>query len=277
MPAAPFAPGSDPFAIIHGRMIRSLEAVALAAAARWSGFAPALPPPPQDSAFVLSSPQDAPASVPRLLFRVPLGEIAEGQAGAFLSERVGGEPLDFSLGFDPAYEPWAKLRQEGMFAAFPRGRLERGVELDFPRGRYRISYADGALFAASTREDSRASPAVTPGRSVRVPARSLLDALYERGRPAVFPPVRYVILFEDGGLLPPSVAMLRRDVEGTYWTACRNLDALRALHWLLAVDGIMFGMRWEGEALAFYSKPVPPAGKPFFPSERAVSSLSPMP
>lgn len=211
------------------------------------------PGSPQFPALRAPGPGTQP-DAPAVFLRLSLNEISRSQERAFVSHPVGRGSMEFALGFAPKYESWIKFRQGGKTAAHGLKRLETGVEEDFPVERYRLTFGNGSVRAFPVR------PPQEP--QARVPMGEMLDSLYNKGLHVHFPYVEYAVLYEDGGVLPPSVALLRLDHEGTYWLTHKETKELKWIFWFLAVDGTMYGMRLEGMDLVFHSKPVPPVSRP---------------
>ena len=84
----------------------------------------------------------------------------------------------------------------------------------------------------------------SPQAIVSVPG--LLRELYEAALHALFTPVEYAVLYEDGALAPAAITLLREDREGRLWATYKPVAEMGKMHWFLAVNGVMFGMKLEG-------------------------------
>lgn len=195
------------------------------------------------------------------VLRLSLKEIVENQERAYASHPVGRGHVEFSLGLDPEADLWVKLRQDGRAVAHPLARLEAGVDEDFPVEAYRFLYENGNIRALPLAEPR------SPQAIVSVPG--MLRNLYELSLHALFTPVDYAVLYEDGRLGPASVSLIREDHRGTFWITHKTLKEMQTVQWFLAVDGVMFGMRLAGDSLVFYSAPVPDVPPKAAPSKRA--------
>lgn len=178
---------------------------------------------------------------PTPLFSVALADVVARQNAAC-------RPMyqfDVCLAFGTGYETWFKFKRAGgATVAFSESQLREGRELEG----LRLSYAEGAL---------------TVGER-KAPIAELLTAVYkgaERVRLGAL--VDYAVLWEDGALVAKSATFLRQDQnDGTFYLAWRPAARLASHEWLLAVNGIMYGPRLEGDVFRFYSKPVPIIPKP---------------
>jgi hypothetical protein len=160
---------------------------------------------------------------------MPLAEVIAAQQGAWTPLGL----LDARAAFDPKGEAWVYLRQENRITAHPLKAFESGVE--------GVVLENGVLKAA--------------GAQVKVQA--LLGALFDAAKHVQFPPVDYALAYEDGGAVPASISLLRRDAEGNFFVSYHAPAELAKIEWLLGIDGILYGVRLEGRTLVFYSEPVP--------------------
>lgn len=187
---------------------------------------------------------------PTPLFSVALADAQAAQDGACRDARTAR----VCAAYGPGYELWVKARVDGSWYSFPKSELKTGVDA----GGARLSFEGGAILVDGE----------------RVPEMELVAALYASSRRVTLGVVDYAVLYEDGALVPHSATFLRRDHEGNYFMAWRPAQRLATYEWLLAVNGIMYGPRLEGEAMRFYSKPVPnvpePLGEGSFYGERPV-------
>jgi len=205
----------------------------------------------------MDSPAAVPTAVPLVqaapqpVLRLALADISRDQERAAQWHPVGRGQVGFVLALGPE-DLWAKLRQGDAAAAWPLPRLEGGADADFPVEPYRFLYENGNIRALPLAEPQ------SPQAIVSVP--SLLRGLYDASLRVLFTPVEYSVLYEDGALAPASITLLREDREGRLWATYKPVAELGKMHWFLAIDGVMFGMKLEGPELVFYSQPVPAKG-----------------
>jgi hypothetical protein len=206
----------------------------------------ALPP------AVVPAPVPAAAQpAPQVVRRIPLWQVALKARLADEVRPVGLGLIGFSLGFDPQAELWAKFRQLDFASAHPVSALEKGLDEAFPVQSCRLQASGDKLSAYPT-----AAPQ-TPRADLSLD--SLLERTYEAAEHVSFPPVDYAVLYEDGGLVPGSLSLLRKDDQGQFMVGYYSLaDMKKDIQWFLGVDGVLYGMRIEGDGLVFYSEPVPP-------------------
>ncbi|MBI5240453.1 MAG: hypothetical protein HY926_08260 [Elusimicrobia bacterium] len=201
---------------------------------------------------VLAAPAPAAAQpAPKPILRVPLKEIVVQQERAAEQAQVGRGSIDFKLGLDPQADLWVKFKQGNRAAAHALADLEKGVDERFPVEAYHFAVKDWIV---------RAYPLAQPqSPQANVSVAALLRQTYELAEHVRFEPVEYAMLFEDGGLVPASLSLVREDRNGVLQVTYNRLaDVQKAVQWFLGVDGILYGMKVEGVDLVFYSEPVPP-------------------
>jgi hypothetical protein len=104
----------------------------------------------------------------------------------------------------------------------------------------------------------RAHPAEepqSPQANVSIP--SLVRELYNAAVRVSFSPVEYSVVYENGGLVPASLCLIREDQQGRFWITCKKLSELKEIRWFVAINGVMTGMKLDERDLIFHSKPVP--------------------
>ncbi|MBI3553041.1 MAG: hypothetical protein HY077_11050 [Elusimicrobia bacterium] len=208
----------------------------------------AVPVPPA------ASPRAVPPKGPvKEVLRIPLSEITRNQERAWVYEQAGRGTLGFCAALDPKADFWIKLRQNDRFAAHPLNDFEAGVEEDFPSDRYKIVLENGMLRAFPV------DPPQSPQAHVSTPA--LLRGLYETAEHVLFTPVEYAVAYEDGGLVPASVSLIREDNAGRFFVSYHSKAELSEIQWFVSIDGTMYGMKLEGDDLVFSSEPTPALAK----------------
>lgn len=200
-------------------------------------------------------PSPAPVDMPKPILRLDLKEVARDQDRAWLPLEVGAHTLWLSAGFGPEYELFVKVRQGGVTVALPQSKLEAKAVVALPEGRYRLEYEGGIVRAFALDESGGG----------QLFAMDLIGSLYRTAVLVRLGVVDYAVLYEDGALIGKSATFLRQDQGGRFYLAYRDAAQLAKIEWLLAVNGIMYGVRLEGGTLGFYSKPVPPVSALSFP------------
>jgi hypothetical protein len=191
-----------------------------------------------------------------VVLTLPLAEVTRAQDAVFIERSSDG--LAAAAAFDPAGELWIKMRQDGVTLAFSAEALAKGAVAPLPRGSYAVTLGTDGL---SVKGPADAAPVLL------APEGSLLDALYDNGARVMMPIVRYAALYEPE---LGSVCLLRRDQAGAYWLGHHTVERLRTRPaWFLAVNGIGYALRLDGETAVFFSKPLQPlAGTAFEPERR---------
>lgn len=221
-------------------MNEALGSLALAAA-----LAGAPPPPP------VPSPRPAPgrrADGETVLVRAPLAGLAAAQSRGTLTRTFGGAPLIASLSFDAEGYSWLTLRQGAWSASYSESARAAGASADLPSGAASLKEERGVvrLSAAS-------------GETLELGEGALVDALYAAATKIELGPVTYAALWQDGSGTPAALDLLRRDGNGDYYVTYRTPAQMRSgTQWVMAANGLIYGMRLEGAELVFLHKPLPP-------------------
>lgn len=224
-------------------MDNALGSLALAAALLGNGAPSTAPPPPAVPKAVKTAGQ------PQEVLRLSLADVDRDQARAVDWQAAGRGSVGLSVGFDPKADLWVKFRQKGHVSAHPLAALRAGVEEFFPDDNYRLSVDNGMARAVPL------APPHSPQASASLP--SLIRALYDAALHVRYQIVEYAVVREDGASIPASICLIRQDASGRFWVTYRKPEELKTINWLASVNGTLFGMRLEGNDLAFYTKPTP--------------------
>lgn len=158
--------------------------------------------------------------------------------------------LELAASFDTTAQLWIKIRSQGQVVAHAQTELENGVTETLPSGTFRFLFAGGALSIVPV------SPA---GPKVTIQSNELVRALYDNTRRIRFDPVDYALAYEDGSTSPASVSLIRVDDNGLFWVNNHSLAELSQLSWFVGINGVLYGVKIDGDELVFVSEPVPPA------------------
>lgn len=222
------------------------EALASLAAAAALVGAPASAPVPTPRAAVAPAPNGE-----TTIARATLDAVSAAQAAGAATRSVDGSDLSAAMAFNPDGDAWFLLRSGARSGVFSEAALKTGAAVDLPGGRATLKVADAVLTVAGA-----------SGTSVEFREKDLLDALYEAAIKVDLGTVRYAVLHRDGRDSPASECLLRRDARGNYFVASYSpADARKATIWVVAVDGVLYGMRLRGPELIFVSKPLSAAAR----------------
>ncbi|PCI37275.1 MAG: hypothetical protein COB53_06980 [Elusimicrobia bacterium] len=194
------------------------------------------------------------ANVPQQILSLPLAEIREAQSSASVVREVDGVRLTFSAASGPE-TLWLRVFGAGVTRQWSWKALGAGVS--------------GSFGGKTIRFSADAQGLVTAG-SLTFSFLDELWRLYDRAVRIRIDPVLYAVTYENGSAgIPPSVSLIRKDSEGMGWITYRSVDRLAGIHYFVAVNGVLFGMRLEGQSLVFYRKPIDGAvlaieERPFF-------------
>lgn len=206
--------------------------------------------PQVGSVQVVASEQEQPQPILKISFR----EIEENQRRAIENRSYGSAQFKFALAFSPD-EPWAKVSQDHDHQAFKFSALEQGVTTSFPSGLWKLNYSGGFIQLHKPFDQPG-----TPRLRVNVPL--MVRSHYNLALHIQFAGlVEYAVFYEDGSPIPISVSLLREDRQGRLWITDGRYDRIKNIHWFLAINGTLYGMRREGLLLVFYTKPVPPVSQ----------------
>ncbi len=195
---------------------------------------------------VPSVPGSAKATAQKEVLRLSFDDIIRDQVRARVYHDVGRGRVGFiaAIGPDPDLL-WVKVSQGRRTAAHPLSRLESGVVEHFPVESYKFLYQNGFV---------RAFPLYEPrSPQANVSAPGLIRGLFNTALRVLINPVEYAVILEEGPA-PASVSLLREDYGGRLWVTHKSLDDLSAIHWFVAVNGVMYGMKRERRELVFFSK-----------------------
>lgn len=192
-----------------------------------------------------------------------LGMLAERDA-ASLPVALGGRLFLASVAFDAAWDVWFTLKPAaGLGAgAWKEDALAAGAV-----------YVDHGLSVTVKETDGTVSLAAA-GEKREIKVSELFDLFYRNSMKETFGgAVTYAVfrnlepLTEEEG----TVAMRVGDDGLYYYSLTPDKQIEAAPHWLLAVDGVLYGLRIDDSSLLFVSKKIDMA-RPVLQPERALRS-----
>lgn len=191
------------------------------------------------------------ADAPRIVLAVPLKEAADAQANLLRNLEAGGASFELRIGLAADGDLPFSAAQGGVTRTWSWAELEKGVESDFPAGRFRAAF-DGRWLVLTPS---------TGGPEGRVWVNSLLARYFDAAPHVALDPVTWAVLVQGPASAPEAVGLLRRDQEGNFFLAYRTRAEMANIDWFVAINGQFYGMRPEKGLLTVYTKPVPPAAK----------------
>lgn len=227
-----------------------VSAMALAAQLAVPGAAPVdAPQAPQTPPAQTAQPAPTPAPQqedPIKLGEIPLDAVAAKQAQPVAPLKIGPSSVDVSVSFPTADGFSLAFRQAGKAVEVALADLKTKQAVELPYGHYKAGLFAGQL--ELTNPD---------GDLARAKVDFLLGKTMAKAAQVNFNPVTYGMLLEGAPDKLESVALIRQDQNGQYWVAWHSAGELKDIVWLLAVDGKMFGIKYEDGKLGVYGKPVP--------------------
>lgn len=197
-----------------------------------------------------------------ILGAAPLLDLLAARDKASLPVTLGGKEFLATVVFDAAWDTWFSLK--------PVNGLGAGAwkETDLAAG---AVYKHGGLTVLVKETDGVVQLAVPGGEKTEVSVNALFDKLYDDSMKVTFgDAVTYAVFrnLEPLAEVEGSVTM-RRDQEGQYfYSVTPDAQVSAAPRWLLAVNGVLYGLKVEEGSLLFVGKPIemksalPPDFKP---------------
>ena len=161
---------------------------------------------------------------------------------------AGGASFELRIGLAADGDLPFSATQGGVTRTWGWDALEKGVEADFPAGRFKASF-DGRWLVLAP---------LGGGAEGRVWVNSLLARYYDAAPHVPIDPVTWAVLVQGDPAAPEAVGLLRRDQEGNFFVAYRTRAEMAGINWFVAINGQLYGMRPEKGLLTVYTKPVPP-------------------
>ncbi len=193
----------------------------------------------------------------------PLLELLAARDKASLPLTIGGVDFLASVVFDANWDTWVTLKPAG-------GALGAGAwkETDLAHGAL-YKYKDLELKLAETA--GTVSVETAAGEKKEFSVNGLFDKLYSESMKVTFGGAVTYAVFRN--LEPLSevegTVTLRVGSDGLYYYSLTGASQVAAApRWLLAVNGVLYGLRVEEASLLFVSKPIEMA-EPALPAERA--------
>ena len=191
---------------------------------------------------------------PTLLGAVPLLALLAARDKVSQPVSIGGKDFLATVVFDGAWDSWFSLK--------PAAGLGAGAwkETDLAAG---AVYKYGGLELLVKETDGVVQISAPGGDKTEVSVNALFDKLYNDSMKVTFGgAVTYAVfrnlepLAEDEG----TVTMRRDDAGLYYYSLTSDSQVTAAPRWLLAVNGVLYGLKVEEASLLFVAKPIDLAG-----------------
>jgi len=193
---------------------------------------------------------------------VPLLDLLAARDKAALPLTIGGKDFLATVMFDDNWDNWVTLKPAG--GGFGAGAWK---EADLAAG---VTYKYGGLELKLKKAGDLVT--VTAGEDkAEFTVNSLFDKLYGESLKFTYADTITYAVFRN---LEPLTEMegtvtLRVGSDGLYYfSVTRDSLIEKAPRWLLAINGVLYGLRVEEASLLFVSKPIE-MSKPAFPLERS--------
>lgn len=192
----------------------------------------------------------------------PLLDLLAARDKASLPLTIGGKNFLATVVFDANWDSW--------FALKPAAGLGAGAwkETDLAQGAV-YEYQDLELKLKET--DGVVSIETPGGVKTEVVINELFDRLYNDSLKITFGGIVTYAVFRNLEPLSETegTVTLRVGSDGLYYFSVTSDSLIGAApRWLLAVNGVLYGLRIDAASLLFVSKPIEMA-KPAFPAERS--------
>lgn len=193
----------------------------------------------------------------------PLTDMLAGRYKAALPLELGGAKFLATVMFDADWNEWFTLKPEGCgaAAAWSYKMLEAGVVYEFGGRELKLKKTGDTVAVEA------------PAGKAEVSLTGLFDLLYEKSMKVTFGGIVTYALFrnleplaEDEGTVA-----LRVGSDGLYYYSLTpDANIAQEPRWLLAVNGVLYGLRVDAGSLLWVSKEIE-MDKAAFAAERAVN------
>lgn len=193
----------------------------------------------------------------------PLLELLAARDKASLPLTIGGVNFLATVVFDAQWETWFSLKPAGVplaAGAWKETALASGAVYKHKGLTLKLKEADGVVSIESS-----------SGEKLQVAVNSLFGLLYEKSQKVTFGGIVTYAVFRNLEPLAEDEATvsLRLGSDGLYYYSLTpDAQIEGAPRWLLAVNGVLYGLRVDAASLLFVSKQIEMA-KPAFAPERA--------
>jgi hypothetical protein len=184
-----------------------------------------------------------------VLKQVPLLDILAGRAASYKALEVEGNTFIAAAAFDDNWEIYFQLSLKGasaMPAAWKESRLKDGATFKYAGGELKIEEENGVIVLTGP-----------GGTSVQTSSLELFDLLYANSTRVTFGDlVTYAVIRNTAPLsMNEGTVALRIGSDGFYYYSLTpDAQIPGQPGWLLAVNGVLYGLQLKGPELAFVSK-----------------------
>ncbi|OGR77091.1 MAG: hypothetical protein A2X32_07355 [Elusimicrobia bacterium GWC2_64_44] len=193
----------------------------------------------------------------------PLLELLAARDKSALPLTIGGVNFLATVVFDAEWETWFSLKPIGAplaAGAWKETALAAGAVYKHKGLTLKLKAAEGVVSIESS-----------TGEKLQVAVNSLFDLAYEKSQKVTFGGIVTYAVFRNLEPLAESegTVALRVGSDGLYYYSLTPDSLIEAApRWLLAVNGVLYGLRVDAASLLFVSKQIEMA-KPAFTQERA--------
>lgn len=194
---------------------------------------------------------------------VPLLDLLAARDKAAFPFAMGGKNFLASVVFDANWDSWVTIKPAG--GGFGAGAWK---ETDLASG---AVYKYDGLELNLRETDGAVSVEARGGEKAQIVVNDLFDRLYKDSMQVTFGGIVTYAVFRNLEPLTETegTVTLRTGSDGLYYfSVTPDAQIEPAIRWLLAVNGVLYGLRIEEGSLLFVSKQIE-MGKPVFAAERS--------
>ncbi|MCX5785034.1 MAG: hypothetical protein NTX59_05050 [Elusimicrobia bacterium] len=186
-----------------------------------------------------------------VLQRIPLLEILAGRAASFKALDIEGNTFLAAVSFDDNWEVYFEVSLKGsaaMPSAWNETMLKDGVTFKYAGGELKIKEENGTIILTGP-----------GGGSAQTSSSELFDLLYANSTQVTFgDAVTYAVARNMAPLsMNDGILTLRQGSDGLYYYSLTpDAQITGQPRWVLAINGVLYGLRLDGPELAFVSKAI---------------------
>lgn len=189
--------------------------------------------------------------LPRPVLRLPTADVRQRQSRVFLPKTMGEEAVGFVLGFSNvsgAPDDWGKFRVGDKEFVFLFQDLQKGVRREGLL--FQLVYEDALILRVTRLAD---------GVRAQATYVELLEMMAHDGPKVELGGLEFRLYVEEGDPIPASVALVQDrspERQRAYRIYLRSGSlAGERITWFFTREGLEYGVRPEGDWIAFYTRP----------------------